>query len=173
MLAITSIRRPHKSRPYRRKPNGRKNIGSESPSQITAAESIPPDCLESWGCTFASTAVFAPAVLRADNLVINVGHISPKTGPMAGFAEAQDWTLDGVRKALEPGLQIGGKTYKVEFITKDSQTDESRTAELANELILKDKVDIITASAGSINCNPTANVAELNEVPCITTNNPW
>jgi branched-chain amino acid transport system substrate-binding protein len=106
--------------------------------------------------TFASTAVFAPAVLRADNLVINVGHISPKTGPMAGFAEAQDWTLDGVRKALEPGLQIGGKTYKVEFITKDSQTDESRTAELANELILKDKVDIITASAGSINCNPTA-----------------
>jgi branched-chain amino acid transport system substrate-binding protein len=57
--------------------------------------------------TFASTAVFAPAELRADNLVIKVGHISPKTGPMAGFAEAQDWTLDGVRKALEPGLQIG------------------------------------------------------------------
>ena len=129
--------------------------------------------LKAGAATFASTAVFAPAVLRADNLVIKVGHISPKTGPMAGFAEAQDWTLDGVRKALEPGLQIGGKTYKVEFIAKDSQTDESRTAELANELILKDKVDILTASAGSINCNPTANVAELNEVPCITTNNPW
>ena len=129
--------------------------------------------LQAGAATLASTAVFSPAVLRADNLVIKVGHISPKTGPMAGFAEAQDWTLDGVRKALEPGLQIGGKIYKVEFITKDSQTDESRTAELANELILKDKVDIITASAGSINCNPTANVAELNEVPCITTNNPW
>jgi len=31
-------------------------------------------------------------------------------------------------------------------VTKDSQTDESRTAEVASELILKDKVDIITAS---------------------------
>src|ERR1700723_369944 len=108
--------------------------------------------LKAGAATLAASTVFVPAVLRADNLVIKVGHIAPKTGPMAGFAEAQDWTLDGVRKALEPGLQIGGKTYKFEFITKDSQTDESRTAELANELILKDKVDILTASAGSINC---------------------
>ena len=119
------------------------------------------------------STVFAPAVLRADNLVIKIGHVSPKTGPMAGFAEAQDWTLDGIRQFLAPGLQIGGKTYKVEIVTKDSQTDESRTAEVANELILKDKVDIITASSGSIDCNPTANVAELNEVPCITTDDPW
>ena len=74
---------------------------------------------------------------------------------------------------MRPGLQIGGKTYKVEIITKDSQTDESRTAEVASELILKDKVDIITASSGSIDCNPTANVAELNEVPCITADDPW
>ncbi len=75
--------------------------------------------------------------------------------------------------ARPPGLQIGGKTYKVEIIAKDSQTDESRTAEVASELILKDKVDIITASSGSMDCNPTANVAELNEVPCITADDPW
>jgi branched-chain amino acid transport system substrate-binding protein len=129
--------------------------------------------LKAGAATLASTAVFAPAVLRADNLVIKVGHISPKTGPMAGFAEAQDWTLNGIRQVLAPGLQIGGKTYKVEIVTKDSQTDESRTAEVASELILKDKVDIITASSGSIDCNPAANVAELNEVPCITTDDPW
>jgi len=129
--------------------------------------------LKAGAATLASTAVFAPAVLRADNLVIKVGHISPKTGPMAGFAEAQDWTLAGIRQVLAPGLQIGGKTYKVEIVTKDSQTDESRTTEVASELILKDKVDIITASSGSIDCNPAANVAELNEVPCITTDDPW
>ena len=51
----------------------------------------------------ASTTVFAPAVLRADNLVIKIGHISPQTGPMAGFAEAQDWTLAGIRKVLGAG----------------------------------------------------------------------
>ena len=129
--------------------------------------------LKAGAATLAASTVFAPAVLRADNLVIKVGHIAPKTGPMAGFAEAQDWTLNGIRQILAPGLQIGGKTYKVEIVTKDSQTDESRTAEVASELILKDKVDIITASSGSIDCNPTANVAELNEVPCITTDDPW
>src|SRR5580692_5961107 len=129
--------------------------------------------LKAGAATLAASTVFAPAVLRADNLVIKVGHIAPKTGPMAGFAEAQDWTLNGIRQILAPGLQIGGKTYKVEIVTKDSQTDESRTSEVASELILKDKVDIITASSGSIDCNPTANQAELNEVPCITTDNPW
>ena len=129
--------------------------------------------LKAGATTLVASTVFAPAVLRADNLVIKVGHIAPKTGPMAGFAEAQDWTLNGIRQILAPGLQIGGKTYKVEIVTKDSQTDESRTAEVASELILKDKVDIITASSGSIDCNPTANVAELNEVPCITTDDPW
>src|ERR1700758_4268337 len=72
--------------------------------------------LKAGAATLAASTVFAPAVLRADNLVIKVGHIAPKTGPMAGFAEAQDWTLAGGRKALEPGLQIGGKTYKVAVI---------------------------------------------------------
>jgi branched-chain amino acid transport system substrate-binding protein len=121
----------------------------------------------------ATSTIFKPAILRAADDVIRIGHVSPVTGPMAGFAEAQDWTLGGIRKLLEPGLQIAGKTYKVEIITKDSQTDESRTAEVANELILKDKVNIITAASGSIDCNPVANVAELNEVPCVTTDDPW
>src|SRR4029077_13807708 len=69
--------------------------------------------------------------------------------------------------------QIGGKTYSVQIITKDSQTDESRASEVANDLILKDKVDIITASSGSIDTNPVANAAELNEVPRVTADDPW
>lgn len=123
--------------------------------------------------TVAATTIFKPAILRAADNVVKIGHVSPQTGPMAGFAEAQDWTLNGIKKAFEPGVKIGDKTYKIEIITKDSQTDESRAAEVANELILKDKVDIITASSGSIDCNPIANVAELNEVPCITCDDPW
>jgi branched-chain amino acid transport system substrate-binding protein len=125
------------------------------------------------GAAAGVATVFSPSVLRAATPIIKVGHISPVTGPMAGFAEAQGWVLDGIRKYLAKGLEIGGKTYQVDIITKDSQTDESRTAEVASELILKDKVHIITASSGSIDCNPTANQAELNDVPCITTDNPW
>ena len=129
--------------------------------------------LKAGAAALATSTIFKPAILRAADDVIRIGHVSPVTGPMAGFAEAQDWSLGGIRKLLEPGLEIAGKTYKVEIITKDSQTDESRTAEVANQLILKDKVHIITASSGSIDCNPVANVAELNEVPCVTTDDPW
>jgi branched-chain amino acid transport system substrate-binding protein len=125
------------------------------------------------GAAASAASIFNPAVLRAATPIIKIGHVSPVTGPMAGFAEAQPWVLDGIRKYLAKGLEIGGKTYQVEIIAKDSQTDESRTAEVASELILKDKVDIITASSGSIDTNPTANVAELNETPCITTDDPW
>ena len=125
------------------------------------------------GAAVGAATVFSPAVLRAATPIIKIGHVAPVTGPMAGFAEAQPWVLDGIRKYLANGLEIGGKTYQIDIITKDSQTDESRTAEVASELILKDKVDIITASSGSIDTNPTANVAELNEVPCITTDDPW
>jgi len=66
--------------------------------------------------TVAATTIFKPAILRAADNVIKIGHVSPQTGPMAGFAEAQDWTLNGIKKAFEPGVKIGDKTYKIEII---------------------------------------------------------
>ena len=74
---------------------------------------------------------------------------------------------------LAKGLQSGGKTYQVEIISKDSQSSASRAAEVASELILGDKVDLIVASATPDTTNPVADQAEVNEVPCITTNCPW
>src|ERR1700678_687741 len=96
------------------------------------------------GAAIGAATVFSPTILRAATPIIKIGHISPVTGPMAGFAEAQGWVLEGIRKYLDKGLIIGGKAYQVEIITKDSQTDESRTSEVASELILKDKVDTLT-----------------------------
>jgi hypothetical protein len=56
------------------------------------------------GAAVGAATVFSPAVLRAATPVIKVGHISPVTGPMAGFAEAQGWVLEGIRKYLDKGL---------------------------------------------------------------------
>ena len=43
--------------------------------------------------------IAAPAVLRvlpakAQSAVIKIGHVSPKTGPLAGFGEADGFILD-------------------------------------------------------------------------------
>src|SRR5882762_9187934 len=91
----------------------------------------------------------------------------------AGIGEADGFILDQVRALLGTGLQSGGKTYPVQIITKDSQSSGNRAAEVASELILGDKVDLIVASATPDTTNPVADQAEVNEVPCITTNCPW
>jgi branched-chain amino acid transport system substrate-binding protein len=123
-------------------------------------------------------AIAAPAVLRvlpaeAQSATIKIGHVSPKTGPLAGFGEADNFILAQVRDILSKGLVNGGKTYKVEIISKDSQSNASRASEVASELILGDKVNLIVASATPDTTNPVSDQAEVNEVPCITTNCPW
>lgn len=126
----------------------------------------------------AASLVAAPAVLRvipvnAQSRVIKVGNVSPRTGPLAGFGEADPFILEQVRAILSKGLQSGGKTYPVEIISKDSQSNASRGAEVAAELILRDKVDLILAAGTPDTTNPVADQAEINEVPCITSNCPW
>jgi branched-chain amino acid transport system substrate-binding protein len=123
--------------------------------------------------------VAAPAILKytrsyAANPVIKIGYVSPQTGPLAGFGEADDYTLTTLRKIFAGGIKAGnGKTYSVEIIAKDSQSNPNRAAEVASELILKDKVDIITAASTPDTTNPVADQAELNGVPCITSDCPW
>jgi branched-chain amino acid transport system substrate-binding protein len=118
-------------------------------------------------------AISAPAVLRlipanAQSRAIKIGHVSPKTGPLAGFGEADAFILEQMR-----GILSGGRSHAVQIISKDSQSSGSRAAEVASELILGDKVDLILASATPDTTNPVADQAEVNEVPCITTNCPW
>src|SRR5882757_8404863 len=88
-------------------------------------------------------ALAAPAVLRvipanAQSRVIKIGHVSPRTGPLAGFGEADTFILDQVKGIIGNGLQSGGRTYPVQIISKDSQSSGNRAAEVASELILGD-----------------------------------
>ena len=122
--------------------------------------------------------VAAPAVLRtipagAQSRVIKIGHVSLRTGPIAAFGEADPFVLGEIQKLLANGIQNGGKTYKVEIISKDSQSSTSRASEVAAELILRDKVDLLVAASTPDTTNPVADQAEVNEVPCITTDCPW
>jgi branched-chain amino acid transport system substrate-binding protein len=126
----------------------------------------------------AAAAVAAPAILRhtrahAQNPVIKIGHVSPRTGPLAGFAEADEFVLSGIGEALAGGVENNGRSYAVEIISKDSQSSPNRAAEVAADLILGDEVDIIVAASTPDTTNPVADQAEVNEVPCITTDCPW
>ncbi|WP_299932985.1 ABC transporter substrate-binding protein [uncultured Pelagimonas sp.] len=128
--------------------------------------------------TGATAAMAAPALLSATRAyaatpTLRIGHVSPRTGPLAGFAEADDYVISGIEKALAGGLQNNGKSWNVEIISKDSQSNPNRAAEVAADLILGDEVDIIVAASTPDTVNPVADQAEINEVPCITTDCPW
>src|ERR1700720_2194916 len=123
-------------------------------------------------------AVAAPAVLRvlpanAQSRVIKIGHVSPRTGPIAAFGEADPFILEQVQKLLEKGVSVGGKTYPGQILSRDSQSSTARASEVAAELILRDKVDLLVAASTPDTTNPVADQAEVNEVPCITTDCPW
>ena len=125
-----------------------------------------------------AATVAAPAILTstrayAQSPTIKVGHVSPRTGPLAGFAEADDFVLQGIQAALSGGVENNGKSYNIEIISKDSQSNPNRAAEVAADLILGDEVDIMVAASTPDTTNPVADQAELNEVPCITTDCPW
>ena len=58
----------------------------------------------------ASVWAAATAVGRAwaaDTL--RIGYVSPQTGPLAAFGEADKWVVDQMRLALMNGNSVGGK----------------------------------------------------------------
>jgi branched-chain amino acid transport system substrate-binding protein len=123
-----------------------------------------------------AAALAAPAIIGAGAAqaatTFKIGLVSPLTGPLAGFGEAQDWIIAGIKKSME-GLTNNGAPVTIELITKDSQSNPNRAAEVAGDLINKDQVNLIITKDTPDTTNPVADQAELNGIPCISTNCPW
>ena len=74
---------------------------------------------------------------------LKVGFISPRTGKLGGFGETDGYVLELARKALASGLKVGDKTYGVNVLDRDTQSDPSRAGQLAKTLINSDKIDMM------------------------------
>ena len=106
---------------------------------------------------------------------ITLGYIAPFTGSLSGFASADRFVIDTIRNtsAYARGFKVGGKTYKVNIIATDSQSDPNRASQLARKLILNNNVDMLLTSSTPETVNPVAVVAQTEGVPCAATNDPW
>ncbi|MBI1201807.1 MAG: ABC transporter substrate-binding protein [Rhodopseudomonas sp.] len=125
------------------------------------------------GAAAAAFAVMSPAVLRAQGRPIKIGLVTPTTGPLAIFAETDAFTLAAFKKAVAGGITIGGQIHPVDVIVKDSQSNSNRASEVANELVNASKVDLMVTAHTPDTVNPVADVCEINEVPCVSTDAPW
>jgi branched-chain amino acid transport system substrate-binding protein len=104
---------------------------------------------------------------------IVIGFVSPETGPLAAFGEADAFVIAAMQQHFRGGLSVGGRTHPVEIVVKDSQSQSNRAGEVASDLILKNKVDLMLVASTPETTNPVSDQCELNGVPCISTVAPW
>ena len=123
------------------------------------------------GAALASGSVFAPAVHAAK--AIKLGYVSPQTGPLALFGEADKFVISSFQGVVKDGIKIGASSYPVEVVVKDSQSNPNRAAEVAKELIVSDKIELMLVASTPETTNPVATQCEIEEVPCISTVAPW
>ncbi|PYN83204.1 MAG: branched-chain amino acid ABC transporter substrate-binding protein [Candidatus Rokuibacteriota bacterium] len=112
------------------------------------------------------------SLTRAESRTIKIGYIGAQSGVGANFGEATPWTVERIRAAVKDGVKIGGKSYAVELVIKDNQSDPNRSTVVSSELILRDKCDLVLCFGG----DPAAAMGELADtrgVPTISTMVPW
>ncbi|MET4170296.1 branched-chain amino acid transport system substrate-binding protein [Bradyrhizobium sp. LA6.1] len=125
------------------------------------------------GAGAAAATLAMPWVANAQANTIKIGFVSPMTGPLGLFGETDNFSLAKIKALLAKGLQVGGKTYQVEILARDAQSNPNKAAELAGDLILNQKVHfMVPASTTDIN-NPTADQCELYGVPSMSSSSPW
>lgn len=105
---------------------------------------------------------------------IRIGHVSPGTGVLAQFGEADDFVIDSVREHFSRNpLRVGGQDHPVEILKRDSQSDPDRAADVAADLIENAGVHLMLVSSTPDTVNPVSDRCEAKEMPCISTFAPW
>ncbi len=108
-----------------------------------------------------------------DRQPVRLGYISPQSGPLFGFGQADGFVIEGVRAAFRNGLEIGGRAHPVEILVRDSQSSPTRAGELARDLIVHDQVTLMLAASTPETTNPVADACEAAGMPCISTITPY
>ena len=97
----------------------------------------------------------------------------PADRPGGRLRRARRYVLDLARKAFADGLTVGGKKYDVTIIDKDGQSDPARAAQVANDLINGEGIDLMLTTSTPETVNPVSDACEAAGVPCISTVVPW
>lgn len=117
------------------------------------------------GFALSASGLAMPAIAQGRG--VRIGYVSPQTGPLAGFAEADNFTLAMFNRVMaEQGIDV-------QVIVKDSQSNPNRAATVAQEAIISDEVDFMLVASTPETTNPVATVCESEGVPVISTKAPW
>jgi branched-chain amino acid transport system substrate-binding protein len=119
-----------------------------------------------------SAASTLPSFAFAQQKALRIGYISALSGPRAPFGVADQWHLAKLREQLKNGLDIGGRRVPVEIVTRDNQSDPNRSVQVASELVLREKVDLLLVQDGDAS-TPAGQLCDVHGIPMISTMAPW
>lgn len=125
------------------------------------------------GSAAAGTAALAlPGLALAQSRPIRIGYITALSGVRANFGEADRWQLEKMQAIAKKGVTAGGKTHAVEIVLKDNQSDPNRSLQVANDLVLRDKVDLLIVQDFDA-AAPAGQLADVHGIPMVSTMAPW
>ncbi|MDR2185181.1 MAG: ABC transporter substrate-binding protein [Treponema sp.] len=114
----------------------------------------------------AGLAILAGCAKKGGDTVIKIGVFEPMTGANAAGGAME---VEGIRLAneLNPAIDVGGKSYKVELVVVDNKSDKVEAANAVQRLVDRDKVQVILGSWGSSLSMAGGEVAKDAGVPVI------
>ena len=83
------------------------------------------------------------------------------------------FVLGGLRDLFKDGLMVQGKSYKIEIIDRDSESNSNTAATAAEDLIAKDGVNVMRWRRHPTPRCPSCRQATNNEIPVLSNNAPW
>jgi branched-chain amino acid transport system substrate-binding protein len=104
---------------------------------------------------------------------ILIGHPAPITGPIAVFGETatfiDEYATTEINKQGGVFIKDLGKKLPIKVISMDTESNPTKTADIASRLILKEKVDFMMGAGTPDTINPVSAICQRYEVPCLTT----
>ena len=126
--------------------------------------------LPEWPTAGSATTVSAAAEAGRE---VKIGFITPLTGALANFGVPDKYCVERWQEAVKDGLVCGdGKNHPISFVVKDTQSDTNRASQVAADLIMNDKVDMMMACSTANTCVPAAAQCETNGCPFVSSDSP-
>jgi len=126
--------------------------------------------VQAGGALAATAALGMPVIAQSKGF--KIGYVSPQTGALAPFGEADSFVLAAVREQFKSGIKTVSGSVPIEITVKDSQSNPNRAAEVATDLI-NGGIDLMLVASTPETTNPVSDQCELNEVPCVSSVAPW
>ena len=145
--------------------------GEETATTTTAGATTTTTAGTTTTAAASTTTVSAAAEVGRE---IKIGFVEPVTGPLAPFGVPSAYCRERFEEAVADGLVCGdGKNHPIKVISVDTQSDTNRASQVTADLVLNDKVDIVTAASTSDVVEPSADQCEALGMPFISTDDPW